>query len=97
MARQSLLVALSFGLAVAGCGNHYDQTASLPYVTRAETTQYVMMPKHSCIEFGFTTGTAAYDNCANGHVYAYSLLGIETRSEIAARHYREAAYLPPQR
>jgi hypothetical protein len=71
-----LFAALSLGLAAAACStSHYEYSATVPHVTTATTTQYVVMPatEQNCIDYGFIAGSAAYDRCVAREARARSL------------------------
>lgn len=79
MLNRNALAALSLGLVAAACAGPYDRQAPVPspYNTSRAATQ----SERTCIDYGFTGGTASFDRCVQR----------EARSREAGRVNRDYA------
>jgi hypothetical protein len=83
MLNRNVLAALSLGLAAAACAGPYDRQAPVPsaYNTPYNTSRAATQSERTCIDYGFSSGTASFDRCVQR----------EARSREAGRVNRDYA------
>lgn len=88
MLNRNALAAISLGLAAAACVGPYDRQAPVPgpYNTSRASTQ----SERACIDYGFASGTAAFDRCVQREARAREAGRVN-------RNYAEARLLEDSR